>query len=128
MKTSAWVAVCGLGLAMTAGLSLRVSSAQEELDPLKVAADTHRLLFENQFVRVIGAQVPPGAVEPKHRHMRGVTVHLADYDVEQKTFPDGKTSRGHRSFGAVTWSEAGVHEVKNVGTTPSHAIRVELKM
>ncbi len=99
----------------------------EELDPLKVAADTHTLLYQNAFVRVISSKVPPGKTEPKHQHPRSVTVYLADYDIESKTFPDNKVARGHRTFGTVTWSDATVHEIRNVGKTGSHAIRVELK-
>jgi hypothetical protein len=101
--------------------------AGEDLDPLKVASDTHKLVFENSFVRVIEAKVPAGRAEPKHSHPHGLTVYLANYTIEQKTFPDGKVSRSERKLGTVNWSEALVHEVKNVGTTPSHAIRIELK-
>ena len=114
----------GLGVALF--LATRASS-QEELDPVKVAPDSHKLLFENRFLRVIQAKVPAGHLEPKHRHPHGLTVYLADYEVEQKTFPDGRSSRAQRKFGAVTWSESIVHEVKNTGKTNSHAIRIELK-
>jgi hypothetical protein len=116
-------------LIAAAGILLLASrgSSQEELDPLKVAPDTHKLLFENRFLRVIQAKVPAGHFEPKHRHPHGITVYLADYTVEQKSFPDGRTSRADRKFGSVTWSDAIVHEVKNVGRSDSHAIRVELK-
>ena len=112
-----------------AGLVLFVpgASSQEELDPLKVASDTHKLLLENKFVRVISAKVPVGSLEPKHKHPRGVTVYLADYTIEQKSFPDGKMTRSDRKFGTVSWSDAVVHEIRNVGKTPSHSIRVELK-
>ncbi len=115
--------------ALSAGLWLFGSAAspQEELDPLKVAADTHKVVFENKFLRVIEAKVPAGGVEPRHRHPHGLTVYLANYTIEQKTIPDGKLTRAERKFGAVAWSDAVVHEVRNVGKTPSHAIRVELK-
>jgi len=116
-------------MALTAALFWSASNAapQEELDPLKVAPDTHKLLFENKFVRVIEAKVPIGSTEPKHKHPRGITVYLADYTVEMKSLPAGKVNRADRKFGTVSWSDAVVHEVKNVGTTPSHAIRMELK-
>ena len=120
-----WIAVAGV-VACAALLARRAQPA-EELDPIKVAADTHKLLFENQFVRVISAKVPVGSLEPKHRHPRGVTVYLADYTIEQKSFPDGKVARSDRKLGTVSWSDAVVHEVRNVGKTPSHSIRVELK-
>src|SRR5262249_51676295 len=102
-------------------------SAQEQLDPLIVAKDTHKLLFENQFVRVIEAKLPPGKMEPKHRHPHGLTVYLAAYDLEQKTFPDNKVAKFTRKFGTVTWGEATVHEIRNIGKTESYSVRVELK-
>jgi hypothetical protein len=101
--------------------------AQEKLDPLKIMPNSHTLLFENQFVGVIESKVPAGAVEPKHSHPHCVTVYLADVDVEIRTFPDGNTNRVHRTAGTAGWSEATVHEVRNVGSTSSHNIRIELK-
>lgn len=106
---------------------LQLSGAPEELDPLKVAPDTHKLMFENRFVRVIQAKVPPGGHEPKHSHRHGVTIYLSDYDVEQKAFPDGKVTKHHRAFGTAAWSESLVHEIRNVGGTPLHSIRIELR-
>jgi len=109
------------------GLVTTCAPAGEDLDPLKVASDTHKLVLENAFVRVIEAKVPAGKVEPKHSHPHGLTVYLANYSIEQKTFPDGKVTKHERKLGTVSWSDAVVHEIKNVGTTPSHAIRIELK-
>ncbi len=100
--------------------------AQEQLDPLEIMPDTHRLLFENEFVRVIESKVPAGRVEPKHSHPHCVPISLADFEAEITTFPDGKTVRVRRTFGSVAWSEATVHEVKIVGNAPSHNVRVEL--
>lgn len=116
-----------LGLILFLAVCLGITSTQEVLDPVKVAPDTHKAIFENNFVRVIEAKVPVGGREPKHGHPHGITVYLADYDVEMKTYPDGNVTRAHRKFGTVTWSEAVVHEVQNVGKTDSHALRVELK-
>jgi hypothetical protein len=112
----------------TLGIITSLSATQSDsLDPLVACPDTHRLLFENALLRVIEAKVPPGKSEARHRHPHGITVYLADYEVETRTFPENTVSRSPRKFGAVTWSEAVVHEVKNVGKTSSHAIRVELK-
>jgi hypothetical protein len=55
-----------------------------------------------------------------------VVVYLTDYTVEQTT-DDGKATRTPRKASTASWSEAIVHQVKNVGATPSHAIRIELK-
>jgi len=109
------------------GVVGRIISSQSNLDPLQVMPDTHKLLFENQFVRVIESKVPAGSDEPKHAHPHCVTVYLANVDAEIKTFPDGKTTRVHRTAGTAGWSEATLHEVRNIGRTSSHNIRIELK-
>ena len=125
--TKRCLAFTSLGILLAAGVFASLSQATNPLDPLKVCPDTHKLLFENAVLRVIEAKVPPGATEPKHSHPRGVTVYLADYDVESKTIPDNKVTRAQRKFGTVSWSDAVVHEVKNTGKTVSHAVRIELK-
>ena len=113
---------------IAASAAFELLQAQDkELDPLRVTPQTHKLLFENQFVRVIESKAPAGGTEPKHAHPHSVTVYLADSDAEITTFPDGKTSRVHRKAGTAGWSEATVHEIKNVGATSSHTIRIELK-
>jgi hypothetical protein len=100
---------------------------REDLDPVKMMPDTHKVLFENTLVRVIEGRVPAAGYEPKHRHPHCVLYSLGDFDAEIKTFPDGERKRVHRAFGTVTWNEATVHEVKIVGNAPSHTVRVELK-
>ncbi|MGD1072481.1 MAG: hypothetical protein ABSB15_20340 [Bryobacteraceae bacterium] len=101
-------------------------TSDDPLDSLKACADTQRLIFENQFVRVIDDQIPPGVAEPMHRHRHGVVVYLNTYTNEQTT-ADGRKTLQERKSGTANWSEAVVHMVKNVGDTPSHAIRIELK-
>ena len=115
------------GILLAAGMAAGVSRSTNTLDPLKVCPDTHKLLFENAIVRVIEAKVPAGSTEPRHSHPRGITVYLANYDVQTTTIPDNKVTQGQRKFGTVSWSDAVVHEVKNTGKTTSHAIRIELK-
>ena len=103
------------GILLSAGVFASLSRATNPLDPLKVCPDTHKLLFENAVLRVIEARVPPGSTEPKHSHPRGITVYLANYEVETKTIPDNKVIQAQRKFGTVSWSNAVVHEVKNTG-------------
>jgi hypothetical protein len=125
MRTSYWAFVAGGILLAVATATL--SQATNPLDPLKVCPDTHKLLFENAVLRVIEAKVPAGSTEPKHSHPRGITVYLANYDVQATTIPDHKVTQAQRKFGTVSWIDAVVHEVKNTGKTNSHAIRIELK-
>jgi hypothetical protein len=119
--------VIGVGIILATGFLLSTSSAQEELDSLKVCSDTQKLVLENPFVRVIDDRIPVGVTERKHRHARGLTIALTDYDIEQKSYPQGSITHSHRRFGEVNWGEPVVHEVHNVGKTPSHALRIELK-
>jgi len=102
-------------------------SQNEDQDVLKVIPDNYKLLFENSFVRVIEARVPPGTEEKPHRHMRGVSICMTEYTVESRILPDGKWVRSDRKHGTVYWSESSLHVLRNVGNTMSHTIRVELK-
>jgi hypothetical protein len=120
-------AIFFLGSIVLLGVYWQWSGAvPEELDPLKVAADSHKLVFENQFVRVLETHVPPGKTEPWHQHGRRVVVYLSDFHTRT-------TERGHepqeqlRKFGLVRWSEPIIHQVKNIGKTEGHVISVELK-
>jgi len=47
--------------------------------------------------------------------------------VESRILPDGQWVRSDRKHGTVYWSEASLHQVRNVGKTMSHTIRIELK-
>jgi hypothetical protein len=115
-------------IALFGFLVARHSRAQEEdLDSVKVCPETQKVAFENSFVRVIDDRIPPGIAERKHRHAHGVTVALTDYDIEQKNYQTGKVTRSHRSFGEINWSDPVIHDVRNIGATPSHAVRIELK-
>lgn len=101
-------------------------AADDPLDPVKASPDTQHLMFENQFVRVVDDQIPVGAMEPLHRHRHGVAVYINNYTNEQVTQEGKKTVQTHKAATA-SWVEATVHTVKNIGDTPSHSIRIELK-
>lgn len=105
----------------------RPAWSQSDQDVLKVIPENYTLLFENALVRVIEARVPPGAVEKPHRHRRGVSICMTEYTVESRILPDGPWVRSARKLGTVYWSESSLHVLRNVGTTTSHTIRVELK-
>lgn len=104
-----------------------LTAQDADLDVLKVIPENYTLIIDNAFVRVIEARIPPGTSERPHRHLRGVSVSMTDYVIEHQVLPDGKWVRNDRKLGSVYWSEASVHQTRNVGTTPSHTIRIELK-
>lgn len=113
---------------MVLGALLLVAQRKQpdDLDPLKVAGDTHKLAFENAFVRVLDVRLPPGKLEPMHRHPHGLSVYFHDWDAQVTV--RGKAPETHpRKAGSFAWSEAVVHEVRNASKTEAHILRIELK-
>src|SRR6202041_659819 len=103
-------------LLLVGGVVLKQSFAQnEELDPVKLAPDVQQVGFENALVRVTRETMPPGRGVPKPRHYRGITVALADYQMEQKMYPSGQIIHSNRHFGEINWTETVIHEARNVG-------------
>ena len=125
MKKNVLLALATLAAAVAARLTL-AQPAEDPLDPVRVAADTHRIALENKFVRVLDVRLPPGKVEPRHRHPHGMSVYFTDWDA--KVTPEGKpTETRHRAAGTFAWSEAVIHTVQNAGPTEGHILRIELK-
>jgi len=114
-------------LAILAVLVLPALSQPGDDDVLKVIPENYKLLFQNTFVRVIDARIPPGAEEKPHRHLRGVSVYMTNNMTETRILPDGQWVRSEPKAGTVNWSDASLHVLRNVGKSEIHTIRVELK-
>ena len=115
--------------AVAAGVGATLAHSQttgDELDPVRVAADTHKVAFENAFVRILEVRIPAGTTEPRHRHPHGLSVYFSDW--EAKGTVDGKPPQvSSRKSGTFAWSDAVVHAVENVGKTEGRVLRIELK-
>ncbi len=72
-------------------------------DVMKVGADTHSVLLENDNVRVLKVSIKPGGKVPMHSHPH-----------------NGKA-------GTSVWNEAVTHAVVNTGSTELQEIQIELK-
>jgi quercetin dioxygenase-like cupin family protein len=122
-----WVALVSLlALVGTATAVSLTQSASDALDPIRVAPDTHKVAFQNAFVRVLEVHIPPGSIEPRHRHPHGLSVYLSDW--QAKVTVDGKEALvNQRKTGSFAWSEAVIHTVQNIGPTEGHVLRIELK-
>jgi len=126
MNKNLWF-TAGIALAaLTGAMAVRGSAQDDALDPLRVAGDSHKLAFENKFVRVLDVHLPPGKVEPRHRHPHGMSVYFTDWDA-RVTVDGGQPEVHHRTAGSFAWGEAVIHTVENAGKTEGHILRIELK-
>ncbi len=119
------LAVCALGWTVWPA-----QSQTDDVDVLKVIPENYKLIIDNPFVRVLEAHIPAGTEEKPHRHLKGVSVCLTEYTLESRVLNNGQWSnwtRNERKIGTTYWSDASLHQVRNVGTTDSHTIRIELK-
>ena len=125
--TSRKIVVTVVALTVVAmGLVRLRAQTPDPLDPLRVAPESHKLAFENTFVRVLDVHVPIGKAEPRHRHPHGLSVYFTDWDAKV-TVDGGRPEVHHRAAGTFAWNDAIIHTVENVGRTDGRILRIELK-
>lgn len=95
-------------------------------DPAVVNAKTIKVKFENDRVRVLEAELPPGVKEQVHSHPAYVIYVQAGGKVRNYT-ADGKTTDSELKTGEVLYREPLTHAAENIGNTTMHFILVELK-
>ena len=102
------------------------------MDAVVAAPESHRVLFENDYVRVLEVTIAAGHREPEHTH-REPSIMIVDgparihyYRCDTLAF-----SSPADAAAAGTWASwmdpEGPHSVENVDGHPYHAIRVELR-
>src|ERR1700686_4218608 len=95
-------------------------------DVVKVAGDSHQVIFENDRVRVLAVHFKPGHVAPMHSHPDNVSYFLTDGKLKI-TLPDGKVIERSPKAGTAGWSDATTHAAENIGTTAFPQAQAELK-
>ena len=95
-------------------------------DPAVVNSKTVKVKFENDRVRVLEAELPPGVKEQVHSHPAYVIYVLAGGKIRNYA-SDGKTTEAELKTGEVLYREPLTHAAENIGTTTMHLILVELK-
>jgi quercetin dioxygenase-like cupin family protein len=95
-------------------------------DPATVNSKTIKVKFENDRVRVLEAELPPGTKEQVHSHPAYVIYVLAGGKVRNYA-ADGKTTEVELKTGEVLYRDPLTHAAENIGTTTMHMILVELK-
>jgi quercetin dioxygenase-like cupin family protein len=107
------------------------SGTGTEVDPVPVEQEPHhRIVFENQYVRVLDVVVPPGAMTLFHKHsLDNVSVQLSDTTLNNQALGEEWTSRpvaeGQVGFRAGTKTPY-THRIMNAGATEFHVIDVEI--
>lgn len=109
-------------------------SWSEALDALQAAPRHHRILFENDRVRVLDTRVSPGDTVPVHTHRWPAAVHLMSWsdfvrrDGEGKVLVDTRGRPPPAALPHAVWSEAlPPHTLENVGSAELHAVSIEIK-
>lgn len=89
----------------------------------------HRLVLQNDAIRVFEVRLPPGAASLWHVHWHdGTSVRLADATIEDEP-KDGQAETFRLRRGAVAYGAmptALTHRVRNVGETEFHNVYIEL--
>jgi hypothetical protein len=103
------------------------------MDALLAAPASHRMILENDRVRVLEVVIEPRSREPEHTH-RAPSVMIVDEPAQIRYYVgDALQFESAASFESppsvrVRWMEPeGPHSVENIDDRRYHAIRVELK-
>ncbi len=103
-------------------------------DAVASAPQNHRVVMENDLIRVLEVTVPPGTREANHHH-RWPSVLLIDsrppyinYDKDGHAFKSVIQAQPSADLPlAVRLAPQAEHAIENTGDKPFHAIRIEYK-
>ena len=103
-------------------------------DAMRVAADNHYALLENDKVRVLDTRLGPGERTPVHTHQWPSALYVMSwsdfvrYDPAGNVLADSRTMATKPAPGTSIWlAPLAPHCVHNVGSNVLHIIAVELK-
>ena len=104
-----------------------------ELDAVTAAPRNHKLLFENESVRVLDTTIAPGTTTPLHTHRWPAALYILSWSDFVRRDEHGKILLDSRETGPVpagqtVWSSAlPAHTLENVGNGELRVIVVEVK-
>ena len=106
----------------------------ESLDAVQAAPDHHKVLLENEHVRVLESWVAPGETVPVHTHGWPGVLHVVNwsdivrYNAEGAVVLDSRQGGPPPGPGSILWGPSlPPHSVKNVGVGELRVITVEVK-
>jgi oxalate decarboxylase/phosphoglucose isomerase-like protein (cupin superfamily) len=95
-------------------------------DALTMAPEVHKLLFENEEVRVLDVCLSVAGKTENHWHPRNISYILQGGKMKV-TKPIGNTSEIQLMSGEIVPGVEGEHIVENIGDTDIHTIQIEFK-
>ena len=107
----------------------------DSLDALVSAHKTHKLLFENDSVRVLEVTIPPHTKEAIHTHRYNSVLYVdsggdfRDFDINGNvTLDSRKLPPEAKKLPNAIWNNSlAPHAIENLSDIPIHLIRVEIK-
>ena len=114
------------------------AGAPASYDAIAAAPDNHRVVFENEKVRVLEVTIKSGEKEPFHMHpmpsvmniITGAKLRITEASLEDGKIVIGKTIEvGKDNFQPppLWMPPQGLHSAENIGSATFHAYRIELK-
>jgi hypothetical protein len=111
-----------------------ISAWPNELDALRADPGHHKLLFENERVRVLDTLILPGDITELHTHCFPAALYIISwsdfirYDEKGNILLDSSSLPFTPSPCSSIWTTSlGPHRLRNVGSSPLHIISTELK-
>lgn len=95
-------------------------------DIVKLSPDVHKLIFENDTIRMLEVCVRPGATVPMHTNPENINYILAGGTL-RLIDPDGSTVDFQLTERQVIPAPVGRHAVENIGQTEVRTLCIELK-
>jgi quercetin dioxygenase-like cupin family protein len=86
----------------------------------------HKVLLDNDRVRVLEFRIKPGESSEMHSHPPNIVYSLGSARIIIKS-PDQQSREVEMKQGEAIWSDGGLHEVINIGRTDNFGIVIELK-
>jgi hypothetical protein len=116
------------------GEGMNTNEWPTELDALVAAPQHHKLVFENEFVRVLDTFIPSGEITNVHTHANPASLYIISwsdfirYDTAGNVMADSRAMVKKPAPTEALWTgPLAPHALKNVGEHALHVISVEIK-
>jgi quercetin dioxygenase-like cupin family protein len=90
------------------------------------AGNKAKVVLDNDKVRVLEVNLPPGGNTGMHSHGDNLVVFLSG-GMSVQTMADGSAKQMETKPGEVRWSDPVTHDTKNTGKAMTRALVIELK-